>query len=139
MGENKKVINATSIKVNNIKFKSRIEASIYKYLLDNGYNPLYEPDTFVIFSGFYPTPYIIDGIVKKTKCKDITYTPDFKINIDNKTVYIEVKGFSNDVYPYKRKLFLSYIKSFSDIYFVEVHSKKGLLTSLKMIEDGKIT
>lgn len=139
MVENRKVINATSTKINNIKFKSRIEASIYKYLLDNGYNPLYEPDTFIIFSGFYPAPYIIDGIIKKTKCKDITYTPDFKINIGNKTIYIEVKGFSNDVYPYKRKLFLSYIKNLDGIYFIEVHSKKGLLASLKMIEDGKIT
>lgn len=136
MAENKKIINATPTSVNGIEFKSRMEATVYKYLVDSGYQPQYEPDTFVVFKGFYPSrPYFVDGKAQKRKLLDVTYTPDFKITLeDGKLIYIEVKGFNNDIYPYKRKMFLHYLETLQNTYFFEVHSKKGLISCLEKLK-----
>lgn len=131
--QNKKIINATPTSVNGIEFKSRMEATVYKYLIDSGYQPQYEPDTFVIFNGFYPKPYLVDGVIQKRKFLDVTYTPDFKVLIGDKVVYVEVKGFNNDIYPYKKKMFLSLLNNTENTFFIEVHSKKGLVSSIEKL------
>lgn len=132
---NKKIINATPISVGGIQFKSRLEASVYKTLVDRGLEPLYEPDTFILFEGFKPDLYYIDGKEKTTKFQDVKYTPDFRVIVNDKIVYIEVKGFDNDVYPYKKKMFLHTIKNMENVIFMEVHTRKGLELGLdKIIE-----
>lgn len=134
MTANRKIINATPTQVDGIKFKSRLEASVYKTLIDRGFQPQYEPDTFVLFEGFKPVRYLKDGSMYTRKFTDITYTPDFKVAFNDVIVYIEVKGFDNDVYPYKKKMFLKLIKELP-IYFLEVHNKKGLVSCIdKLIE-----
>lgn len=134
--QNKKIINATPKSYDGINFKSTLEVSIYKYLKDTNFNVLYEPDTFILLDSFTPPLCIVNGKIVKRKILKITYTPDFKVEYKNKIIYIEVKGFCNDVYPYKKKLFLNKIKD-SDIIFIEVHSKKELLDSLKLIEENE--
>lgn len=108
--ENKKIKKATHETYNDIEFKSKIEANVYKHLLQAGFNPVYEGMTFTLWEGFKPTVpyYTITGKVNKlnnNKLKDITYTPDFTFIYKDKLIIIEVKGYTNDVFPYKFKMF----------------------------------
>lgn len=138
---NKKIKNATSTEYDGIVFKSKTESLIYKTLKSKGLNPLYEPTKYVLQEGFrLSKPFWFKGekYVNKNgenkKIIDITYTPDFKVQYGNSTLIIECKGFSNDNYPIKRKMFLNMIETMPDTYFMEVYSKKDLLESLKQFE-----
>lgn len=137
---NKKVKNATSVEYDGIKFKSKLELTIYKALKEKGLNPLYECNKFILQEGFRPLkPYYLKGVCPKTasgyaKIIQITYTPDFTVEYGDKILFIEAKGKQNDSYPIKRKLFLKYLESMSNSYFMEVYSKKDLLESLKQFE-----
>lgn len=108
--ENKRIKGATPLVVNNIKFKSKIEASVYNHLLQSGFNPVYEGMKFTLWEGFKPTvPFYTkkgkNNILNNKKTIDITYTPDFTFIYKNILVIIEVKGLQNDVFPYKFKMF----------------------------------
>ena len=144
-----------------IKFKSLLEKSIYNTLLQQGFEPQYEPTTFTLWDGFEPiTPYydketdkqkvkrISEGIntcrskilVQKTgKVVGIRYTPDFYFKYNNLNVYIEAKGIENDVFYIKKKLFIKYLdeqyvnKGEKSIYF-EVYTKKQLLQAIEIIK-----
>lgn len=137
---NKKVKNATSVEYDGNKFKSKLELTIYKALKEKGLNPLYECNKFILQEGFRPSkPYYLKGVCPKTasgyaKIIQITYTPDFTVEYGDKILFIEAKGKQNDSYPIKRKLFLKYLESMSNSYFMEVYSKKDLLESLKQFE-----
>lgn len=137
---NKKVKNATSVEYDGIKFKSKLELTIYKVLKEKGLNPLYECNKFILQEGFRPSkPYYLKGICPKTangyaKIIQITYTPDFTVEYGDNILFIEAKGKQNDSYPIKRKLFLKYLEYIPNAYFMEVYSKKDLLESLKQFE-----
>lgn len=105
--ENKRIRGATPLVVNGIQFKSKIEASVYKHLLQAGFNPVYEGMKFVLWSGFKPTVpfYGKNNRLNTKKLIDITYTPDFTFIYNDKLIIIEVKGLQNDVFPYKFKMF----------------------------------
>lgn len=108
--ENKRIKGATPLVVNNIKFKSKIEASVYNHLLQSGFNPVYEGMKFTLWEGFKPTvPFYTkkgkDNILNNKKTIDITYTPDFTFIYNGILIIIEVKGLQNDVFPYKFKMF----------------------------------
>lgn len=148
---NKKILNATAVEYNGLKFRSKMEEKMFNWMIQLGYSPQFEPDKFVLWEGFYPkTPLYIDGEPQLTKprknCKDIQlfipkipkfedwhYTPDFKLEINGKIFYIECKGYGNDLWPYKRKLFLKTIEDKNNIYFFEAHTKKGLMKTLNLI------
>ena len=158
---NKKIKNATQSSLGIIKFKSLLEKSIYNTLLQQGFEPQYEPTTFTLWDGFEPiTPYydketdkqkikrISEGIntcrskilVQKTgKVVGIRYTPDFYFKYNNLNVYIEAKGIENDVFYIKKKLFIKYLdeqyinKGEKSIYF-EVYTKKQLLQAIEIIK-----
>ena len=49
---NKKIKNATSTEYDGIKFKSKLEVTIYKALKEKGLNPLYEKTKFILQEGF---------------------------------------------------------------------------------------
>jgi ribosomal protein S8 len=51
---NKKIRNATQSTSEGITFKSKLERSVYNTLLEQGFEPKYEPITFVIWEGFHP-------------------------------------------------------------------------------------
>lgn len=137
---NKKVKNATSVEYDGIRFKSKLEVTIYKTLKEKGLNPLYECNKFILQEGFRPSkPHYVKGVCPKTvngyvKVIAITYTPDFTVEWGNNVLFIECKGFQNDSYPIKRKLFLKHIEYIPNAYFMEVYSKKDLIESLKQFE-----
>ena len=116
---NQKIRNATAIVVDGIKFRSKLEAFTYERLKEAGIEFLYEE---VKFNLIEPFEYAADSYESKkvrgsstkefkvvnSKIRAMTYLPDF---VDpNDQWIIEVKGFENDVFPYKWKLFKHTIK-----------------------------
>ena len=142
---NKKIKNATPITKYNIQFKSRLELNMYEVLLRKGYNPEYEPNTYVLWEGIetkVPSYKFSDKtkLLKQDKKKllNITYTPDFVFKTkDNKvTVFLEIKGFENDVFPIKKKLFRAYLETLNiPMVYFEIKNKKQLLQALDILED----
>lgn len=127
--------NALEVEYDGIKFKSKTERAVYIYLSEHGYHPLYEPDKIVIATGFrIITPWYRYGKPKKTKMVDITYTPDFRAEINGRIVYFEVKGFETDVFPIKRKLFLKKIQEQNaSTIFAQIHSVVDLEETIRQI------
>lgn len=141
---NRRIRNATPEEYGDIKFKSRIEAMVYRTLLQHGFEPEYETHTYTIWEGFRPTvPFYTRNKAKATilnlkKLVNITYTPDFYMEYQGLKVIIEVKGQVNDVFPYKFKMFRKHIENLPDKenYLVfEVFTKKQLLEFIQIIKD----
>lgn len=136
--ENKKIINATPTTVDGVAFDSKLESSLFKVLVEEGFNPRREPRKFYIWKGFKPTiPFYKRDRKSKTmklnnmRLIDITYTPDICFNYGKHLVFVEVKpeGFTNDVYPYKEKMFRKYMEGNlkdENPIFVRVGTIKGL-------------
>ena len=145
--ENHKIINATPITLNEIAFKSKLEGKLFKVLVDEGLNPKYEPYKFHIWEGFRPeVPFYERNrrtrSIKRNdvKLKDITYTPDVVFDYNGHRVFVEIKpdGFTNDVYPYKQKLFRKYMETeLTDLkpIFVRVGTIKNLKEFIKILRD----
>jgi hypothetical protein len=145
--ENKKIKNAQRLIYNNIQFKSQLEVMIYKTLLQEGFDVKYEPVTFTLWQGFHPEiPYYVKN--KKTrelaldnkKLIDIKYTPDFIFYYNGIRVIIEAKGFQNDVFYIKKKLFRAYLEEdFSNVkiqsLYFEIYTKKELMQAIEIIKD----
>lgn len=136
--ENKKIINATPTTVDGVAFDSKLESSLFKVLVEEGFSPRREPRKFYIWKGFKPTiPFYKRDRKSKTmklnnmRLIDITYTPDICFNYGKHLVFVEVKpeGFTNDVYPYKEKMFRKYMEGNlkdENPIFVRVGTIKGL-------------
>ena len=139
---NKKIRNATPKEFNGIKFKSILEVMVYKTLLSVGFEPLYEKNKFVIWQGLYPSVPFYDKDattrmlkLNKKKIIDITYTPDFTFEYNNRLIIIEVKGFENDVFPVKKKLFRKSLEeTHPEAIFFEIYTKKQLLQAIEIIK-----
>lgn len=115
---NKKIKNATKTVASGIEFKSKLEGYCYRRLIENGFKPYYERYKITIFpkeqiqyikSLYWSTP---KGDFKNQikPLLPITYTPDFVFSVGNDIFIIETKGRPNDVYPYKRKIFLRWLE-----------------------------
>lgn len=157
---NKKIKNATVVKDGVITFKSKLEKSIFDTLLQHGFNPQYEPKTFVLIPSFTASTPFYDKetdrqlkkrreegdktarmLVKKNpSIQSIKYTPDFYFKYNNLNVYIEGKGLENDVFYIKKKLFIRLLDTFEEpsIYF-EVYTKKQLLQAIDIIKSYEQT
>ena len=161
---NKKIRNATQSSSNGITFKSQLEKSIYNTLLQQGFEPQYEPTTFTLWDGFKPLTLYYDKetdkqkikrlskcinpctakilILKTGKIAGIKYTPDFYFKYNDLNVYIEAKGIENDVFYIKKKMFIKYLdnlyseKGEKSIYF-EVYTKKQLLQAIEIVKSYK--
>ena len=146
--DNRKIKNATPKEYNGIKFKSITEVMIYKTLLQYGFEPYYEPTKYPIWRGFKPeVPFYVpdkNGGLKAntTKVQDITYTPDIIfIAPDKKTVIIfEVKGFQNDTYPLKEKMFRLYLENLlkqsnQPTMFFKIKNKRQCLEAIEIINN----
>lgn len=97
---NKKVKNATPMIVDNIKFKSKLEVYCYQQLKEAGLKADYEGKKYTLLSKFE---------YNDEKIRPITFKPDFPAN--NGSFIIECKGFSNDAFPLRWKLFKSLLYS----------------------------
>lgn len=142
--ENKKVKNAKACEYSGIKFKSKLEVTVYKTLLEHGFEPQYEPYKYILWSGFKPTvPYYTLNTNKKqvlnsNKLINITFTPDFYVEYKGLKVIVDVKGFANDLFPYKFKMFRKYIEEQPDkekYLIFEIYSKKQLLEAITIIKN----
>ena len=107
----------------------------YKLLEEKGFNPQYEQHTFIIWQGFRPVvPFFTKNkarqiINNNKKLINITYTPDIYFEYRGYKVIIEMKGFTNDVYPIKVKLFRKYIEQLQDsnnYLLFELYTKQQL-------------
>ena len=93
---NKKIMNATPLTFDGIKFRSRLEAFTYRKLKENGIEADYELNRYVLIPSFE---------YEGEKVRACTYTPDFV----GKGFIIEVKGFSTDSFKIKWKMFKQYL------------------------------
>lgn len=159
--ENKKIRNATAIKSCGISFKSQLEKTIYTSLIEQGFNPLYEPFTFTLWNGFQPVTPFFDKetdkqklkrlkesggpatkmlVLKNNKIVGIRYTPDFYFKYKDINIYIEAKGIENDLFYIKKKMFIKYLdnlyleKNERSLYF-EIYSKRQLSQAVEIIKD----
>lgn len=109
--KNVKVKNATPTTFDNINFKSKLEVYTYKKLKENNLEPRYEPVKFVLIDSFK---------YKNEKVRQMTYKPDF-VSYD---YVIECKGWGNDAFPLRWKIFKYYLFRNNldyDIYLVRNH------------------
>ena len=75
---------------------------------------------------------------KRKKQIDMTYTPDFKIVKGNNVIFMETKGFPNDSFPIKRKMFLGLLESKNDgniYHYLEPVNKKQILECINLINE----
>ncbi len=133
MTENRRILNATPTTVDGIEMKSKAEVMIYKALKEFGFSPLYEEETFTYFKGFYPTVPFYDlsktrhNKLNMKKLISMKYTPDFVFDYNGIKVIIEVKGWSNDQYPMRKKLFRAYLETLDyPVVYAEIHTKRQL-------------
>src|SRR3990167_11278725 len=103
--KNKKIKNATTLEYDGIKFKSKLEAFCYRHLKENGIEAEYEKNTYVLIPAFE---------YNGEKVRQCTYTPDF-VN-KHEGFVIEIKGFANDVFPIKWKMFKYLLNSLKSKY-----------------------
>lgn len=90
--QNKKIKNATPIEADGIKFRSKLELYTYKKLKEANIVTEYEQHKYELLPAF---------IFHGKKIRAITYLPDFV----GKGFIIECKGFANDAFPLRKKLF----------------------------------
>lgn len=146
--ENQKVKNTKKIFYDKIWFKSQLEVKCYKELINNGFNPVYENVTFNLFDKFrakqvlYYCPYNIKkkgvfGIYPRI-IMGITYTPDFYFLYKGNHIYFDTKGYPNDVYPLKKKIFLKVLEDLSNktgekYIFFEPHNMSQIRECISII------
>ena len=87
-----KVNNATPNEFDGIKFKSKLETYTYQKLQENGITAGYESERFTLVPAFN---------YQNEAIRAMTYLPDFV----GKDFIIECKGFGNDAFPLRWKIF----------------------------------
>ncbi len=145
MTENKKIKNASPLEYDGISFKSKLEKMAYQTLKESNLPVEYEPQKFIIWKGFKPT---VPFYNKDTKTRmlrqetkkviDISYTPDFMFKYHDYLCILELKGFENNTYPLKKKIFRKWLEEHEpkSIYF-EIYTKRQLLQAIDIIKDLK--
>lgn len=143
---NKKVKNATLSILYDIKFKSKLEKGIYKFLKEKNIDVKYEPLKCTIWdSGKFTVPYF-NKIGRKgfmqvlSKPIAIHYTPDFIFKYNGYEIFLEAKGFTNDVFPYKAKLFRQWLEDYSKkenkrVCYAVVYSIKNVSSLLEYLNN----
>jgi hypothetical protein len=138
---NKKIANATPTKVGKLQFKSRTEAMVYRTLRENGFKPKYEPETFVIWKGYYPREicYIRGSggklVLSKDKIRNITYTPDFIFRYKGYKIILEVKGFETDTFKNKFKMFRKMMDKKKNVLIFEVFTKRMVMQMISLLDE----
>lgn len=136
-----RVRNAKAKEVDGIKFRSMLEAHCYRQLRDAGIKSDYEKHKYVLLEGMhYPSGRYEDngktGYKDKQahKVRDITYTPDF-VDPQGRWI-IECKGYANERFPLKWKMFMKLLMKQDDppVLFVPRNQKQVLETVQMIIE-----
>ena len=108
-------INAKKKEMDGIKFASTLEVTQYKLLKEAGIEFSYEGKSYDILKKTTYTPTCLERkqrrskeMVENSEVKGISYTPDF-IGKGEKWI-IEVKGYANESFPLRWKLFKNLMK-----------------------------
>ena len=104
------------VKIDGIEFKSGLEVYCYKELKKSGLDFKYEPTTFSLtddeklpFDVYKKTQKSPIHKVKSKTSRGTKYTPDFLVYKGKDIIYvIETKGFANESFPLRVKLWYSY-------------------------------
>lgn len=145
---NKKVKNAVKTTHDGVAFDSKIEKETYQLLKKANIPFKYNEVKFTLLEGFKLENIILytrqtkGFILDNRKIRSMTYTPDFFIEEAGAVFIIETKGYYNDVYPYKKKLFLKYLEGLNiKVYFFEPRCIKEVKQVIGIIngEIRKIT
>lgn len=94
--QNKKVRNATKQEIDGITFLSKLEAYMYQKLKEADIKADYGSHRYTLLPAF---------IYNNSKIRAITYLPDFV----GKDFIIECKGYPNDAWANREKLFKYYL------------------------------
>lgn len=125
---NKKVINATEVTINGVKYRSKLEARCAQILKENNISFEYEP---------LKIEYIPKFEYYGEKYRAAFYTPDFIV--DNKYI-LEIKGWKTDTYRYKKKLVLLKLlkdNNYTKYRFFEIKTITQLRQWIKDYKDKK--
>ena len=150
--KNVKVKNAKTHEYDGQKFKSGLELFCYKSLQENNISFTYQPTSYVLikkfkseFRCYEDTGKIIRDknkkILSSTKrfdlienVREIAYTPDF-CGVDNDWI-IETKGFANDAFPLRWKLFKAKLNELGFCGIVmKPESQKEVLLCIDIIKN----
>lgn len=143
MSENRRIIGATPFTAfDGTPMRSKLETRIYKWLYDLGFEPRYEAETFTYWRGPRPTVPFYDlsktrhNRLNMKKLVDMSYTPDFIFEYNGKKIIIEAKGFENDQFPLRKKLFRAYLETLNyPIIFAEIYTKRQLLEFIETLRN----
>jgi len=99
--------------IDGIKFRSKLEAFTYKTLKENSIPLEYESEKFTLLDSYNYDEVTYEQSTKgyrdksDTKVRAVTYLPDFLC--PDRTWIIECKGFANDRFPIKWKMFKKHL------------------------------
>lgn len=117
-----KVRNATPNEYDGVKFRSKLETYTYKKLKEANITADYEMHRYELLPAF---------TFNDKKYRPMTYLPDFV----GKNFIIECKGYPNEAWPLREKLFRYYLYSNRlDIDFYVVHTQKEVDELIKKLK-----
>lgn len=123
--KNQKVKNTTPTVINDITFKSKLEAYTYQKLIEANIEARYEEDRFTLLPSFE---------FQNKKIRAITYKPDFVGN----NFIIECKGFATDAWHNREKLIKYYLLTNNLRYkYYIVHNHKEVDNAIKDIQNNE--
>ena len=139
---NRRILNATPVVApDGTQLKSKLERTVYITLQELGLNPKYESETFTYWTGIKPkTPFYELGknrhnCLNMKKLIDMKYTPDFIFEYKGTKVLIEVKGWANDQFAIRKKLFRAYLDSLDiKVIYAEIFTKRQLLEFIEELK-----
>ena len=118
-----KVKNATPTQLDGIKFRSKLEAYTYKKLKEANIYAEYEQYRYMLLPSF---------IFENKTVRAITYLPDFV----GSNFIIECKGFPNESWPLREKLFKYYLTNNMPNYsFYLVRNQRQVDELIKKLKD----
>lgn len=124
--QNKKIKNATKIEFDGIIFNSKLEMYTYKKLKEANIFAEYEQHRYELLPAF---------VFHGKKVKAMTYLPDFV----GKGFIIECKGFANDAFPLRKKLFEFWLNNNepnTEYYIVKTQKEvDAMIDKLKTIKN----
>lgn len=150
-----KVCNVKATTVDGINFRSTAEAYCYRALKAENFTALYEPASMELLPALQPKNikvYLQSTHKRKGKKEtvlelrtrpfnSIGYTPDFLIEFDDTIVFVEVKGFPNDAYPLRFKLFMKYLNHVAEqrpekhFMFFEPHNHSQIDKMVQILKE----
>jgi len=151
--KNLKVRNASKCEYDGQIFKSKLELFCYKKLQENSIPFEYQPPKTVLLESFKTDFKCYESIgkiyrdpnrkiINNTKrfdlvdsIREIAYTPDF-IGVDDNWI-IETKGFANDSFPLRWKLFKSILMETEfDGILMKPENQKEILQCIDIIKEN---